>query len=330
MADPSPPGGTAQGKRRQSIVFQEFDRRLHQRLAEVAMVVGSRGRSFLRFCASGHLDNVRNEAIFTLTRWLCPPVPTLRTPLPVFLRPGVSNMFGSHRVQTMDPSCRPVVRVQTRGLLLAGLAVFASGAGATGLGDFTGRWAYDSTRSDRIEDAIETCIASYPEDAKATTRDRLLETNELTRVLVVSPLDSGKKVLIGYEVANNGTVAPLDGTEVPSINSSGEVFQMSVRLDGEAMVETFEADNGTRTNTYSVSADGKALVLQATVESPQMPTVLRYRLEYIRATNTAVQPTAGRRIGSRRDEQEPRRVDGAVLRIRTARSLGQVAVHPGR
>jgi hypothetical protein len=214
--------------------------------------------------------------------------------------------------------------------VLAALAVFASGAGAAGLGDFTGRWAYDSSRSDRIEDAIETCIARYPEDAKSITRDRLLETNDLTRVLVISPLDSGRKVLIGYEVANNGTVAPLDGTEVPSTNLSGEVFQMSVRLDGEALVETFEADNGTRTNTYTVSADGKTLVLQAMVESPQMPTVLTYRLEYTRATNTAVQPTAGRRIGSRREEQEPRRVDGKVLRIRTARSLGQVAVHPGR
>lgn len=237
-------------------------------------------------------------------------------------------MFGNHRVQTMDLFRRPAFRVPTRGLVLAALAVFASGAGAAGLADFTGRWAYDSSRSDRIEDAIETCIARYPEDAKVITRDRLLETNDLTRVLVVSSLDSGLKVLIGYEVSNNGTVAPLDGTEVPSLNSSGEMFQMSVRLDGEALVETFEADNGTRTNTYTVSADGKTLVLQATVESPQMPTVLSYRLEYTRATNTAVQPTAGRRIGSRRDEQEPRRVDGKVLRIRTARSLGQVAVHP--
>lgn len=199
-------------------------------------------------------------------------------------------MFGNHRVQTMDRLRRPAFRVPTRGLVLAALAVFASGAGAAGLADFTGRWAYDSSRSDRIEDAIETCIARYPEDAKVITRDRLLETNDLTRVLVVSSLDSGRKVLIGYEVSNNGTAAPLDGTEVPSLNSSGEMFQMSVRLDGEALVETFEADNGTRTNTYTVSADGKTLVLQATVESPQMPTVLSYRLEYTRETVSTREP----------------------------------------
>lgn len=239
-------------------------------------------------------------------------------------------MSGIRQEPTMETSHRSADRVHVGRLLLAALAVLVSGVGATGLADFAGSWVYDSTRSDRIEDAIEACIAQYPEDAKSSTRDRLLETNELTRVLVVSPRDSGKKVLIGYEVANNGTVAPLDGSKVPSTNSSGEVFQMSVRLDGDVLVETFQADNGTRTNTYTVGADAQTLVLQARVESPLMPTVLTYRLVYTRTKNTGVHPKTMRRIGRRQAEEPPRRIDGKVLPLDTGRSLGQVALHPGR
>lgn len=239
-------------------------------------------------------------------------------------------MFGNQHAQTMEPSPRSPGRIHIGGLLLTILTVLVSGTGATGLADFAGAWAYDSTRSERIDEAIETCIARYPEDAKSSTRDRLLETNELTRVLVVSPRDSGKKILIGYEVANNGTVAPLDGTQVPSIGASGEVFQLSVRLDGEAVVETYQADNGTRTNTYTVEADGRTLVLQARVESPLMPTVLAYRLVYTRAANTAVHPKTMRRVGGRHAEETPRRIDGKVLHLDTGRLLGQVAVHSSR
>lgn len=191
---------------------------------------------------------------------------------------------------------------------LAAICALAVGTSASGLESFAGRWSLDSTRSDRIEEAIETCIAGYPEEAKDMTRERLRETNRLTRALVFTALDSGKKVLIGYEVADDGTAAPLDGTEVPSTGASGELFQLSVRLVNGALVEMFQADNGTRTNTYTVAADGKSLVLQAKVESPQMPTVLTYRLVYLREALSTKKP--GRKARYDKEPAERYSLDG--------------------
>lgn len=185
----------------------------------------------------------------------------------------------------------------TRSRFLVALCALAAGTSAAGLESFVGRWSLDSTRSDRIEEAIETCIARYPEEAKEITRERLRETNRLTRVLFFTALDSGKQVRIGYEVADDGTAAPLDGTEVPSTGATGELFQLSVRLENGALVETFQADNGTRTNTYTVAADGKSLVLQAKVASPQMPTVLTYRLVYLREALSTKKPGRKARYG---------------------------------
>lgn len=202
------------------------------------------------------------------------------------------------------------------------LLALAMGSGAAELKDFAGTWVLDTAGSDRIEAAIETCIAKYPEDAKTTTRERLQETNQLTGSLVFSALDSGKKVLIGYATADNGTVAPVDGKTVPSTGASGELFQLSVRLENGALIETFQADNGKRTNTYTVSAQGKTLIVRVAVESPYMPTILTYRLVYVREVTSVKNP--GRKARYGKDRTEGYGLDGRFLAGRSARRLPTV------
>jgi len=163
----------------------------------------------------------------------------------------------------------------------------AACASSAGLADFAGQWNLDSSRSDRIDQAIETCIAQYPEAAKVSTRQRLKSTNPVSHSMYFTAMDDGGKVLIGYDSPSDGTTAPMDGTEVPTKNSSGESFVMTVRLENAAIVEVFQADNGTRTNTYTVDANGKTLSMKVVVESPYMPTQLVYQLTYSRAGNTS-------------------------------------------
>lgn len=199
----------------------------------------------------------------------------------------------------------------------AAIGVLVACAGASGLADFTGRWDLDSTRSDRIDQAIEACIADYPEDAKLATRERLQETNPLTRTMYFTPVDSGTKVLIGYDGPDEGTAAPLDGAETLATNSNGESFQMTVVLENGALVESFQANNGSRTNTYTVSPDGRTLFMQVEVESPYMPTTLGYTLAYGRLGQTAGVRLSRLRLKGMVHRSEIFAVDGRILRTRS-------------
>ena len=204
----------------------------------------------------------------------------------------------------------------TRSRILGAICALAAAGSAGGLESFTGRWSLDSTRSDRIEEAIETCIAGYPEEAKSITRDRLAQTNVLTPTLFFSSKGGGEEVLIGYGRAGNGTIAPLDGSEVAATGAAGEEMQLTVAWQGDALVERFQAYNGTRTNTYTVAADGQSLVLQARVESPQMPTVLTYRLVYLREALSTKK--LGRKAREGKESVARYRLDGRYREGRSA------------
>jgi hypothetical protein len=219
----------------------------------------------------------------------------------------------------------PRSRVATR--CLVALCALAAGSSASGLERFVGQWNLDSAQSDRIDDAIETCIAGYPKAAKEMTRERLRETNALVGTLFISAKGGGKQVLIGYEQVGSGTIAPLDGTEVASNGGTGEEMTLTVVLQGDVLVERFQAYNGTRTNTYSLTTEGN-LQMEVKVESPEMPTVLSYKLDYSRSSNTAVHGKPIRRSGIDAARSAPRGLDGRVLQNLSARNLGSVVAIP--
>ncbi len=228
--------------------------------------------------------------------------------------------------QTVAPRQRPN-STRTRTWTLA-IAVLVAGAAASGLEGFTGEWSLDPSRSDRIDDAIETCIAGYPQEAKASSRERLEETNRLVSRLFIASKDSGRKILIGYEEADNGDVAPLDGTMVRIAGATGEGFEMRVAMAEDSLVESFQADNGKRTNTYTVDPDGKTLVVRVAVESPYMPTILTYEQVYSRSSNAAVLGKRAHRPGFDAADTAHRGLDGKVLQNLPARKLSQVVVRP--
>jgi hypothetical protein len=207
-------------------------------------------------------------------------------------------MIEKNRIREIHVPSHRATRSRLGTRCLAAVASLATWASAAGLGSFTGQWSLDSTRSDRIEQAIESCIASYPEEAKSSTRDRLTETNALVRTLFFSSKGGGEEVLIGYGQAGDGTIAPLDGTEVATTGATGEEMQLTVAWQGEALVERFQAYNGARTNTYTVSSDGGVLSMDVRVESPEMPTVLTYRLVYLRESSSTKKSGRKARYGT--------------------------------
>jgi len=76
-------------------------------------------------------------------------------------------MIENQSIQPTSLGTDPAGGVSLGKWLVLLIASAASCAGAIGLGDFAGQWNLDSTRSDRIDQAIEACIANYPADVKA-------------------------------------------------------------------------------------------------------------------------------------------------------------------
>ena len=129
-----------------------------------------------------------------------------------------------------------------------------------------------------IEKAIETAVAKMNFIKRPIARSRLKKTNSHYGRIEIARgasefsvrFDAGKPVLM-----------PLDGRSVKWTRDDGEQFDVSAKLQGDTLVQTFAAEDGQRTNAFSLGADGK-LLLQVTLTSPQLPEPVRYQLSYRR------------------------------------------------
>jgi hypothetical protein len=74
-------------------------------------------------------------------------------------------------------------------------------------------------------------------------------------------------------------VLPLSGAPV-RWKHDGETLTVTGKTSGSGYVETFQAADGHRTNTFAPTANG--LTLTVTLTSPRLPKPLRYKLAYRR------------------------------------------------
>jgi hypothetical protein len=73
---------------------------------------------------------------------------------------------------------------------------------------------------------------------------------------------------------------PADGRAVDWTREDGEKFRISARMDQDDLVQTYQAEDGERTNVFHVDATNRTLTLAVTVASPRLPGPLRYTLTY--------------------------------------------------
>jgi hypothetical protein len=141
-----------------------------------------------------------------------------------------------------------------------------------------GVFVNEAQSNDVIGKAIETVVAKMNFIKRPIARGRLKKTNPLYQHIEISRnastievrFDAGKPVLL-----------PQDGSVARWTRDDGEQFDVTGKLQGETLVQTFAAEDGQRVNTFSVGADGK-LMLQVTLTSPQLPEPVRYQLAYRR------------------------------------------------
>lgn len=130
-----------------------------------------------------------------------------------------------------------------------------------------------------IETAIEATVAKMNFIKRPIARSRLKKTNEAHRRVQIT-IGSGE---IGVAFDGHKPVQmPADGSTIRWTREDGETFDVNAGWDGDRLVQTFKAEDGTRANAFSVMADGH-LTLQVTLTSPQLGQPLVYTLTFSRA-----------------------------------------------
>ena len=163
---------------------------------------------------------------------------------------------------------------------LAATALFVAPvtAQAPAANAWLGSWTYAAQPSDVIERAIERGIDDMNFVTKPIARRRLRATNDPYSTVELRVADNRVTTVL----EGRAITSPADGSTIDWRREDGEVLQVSTALRNGTLVQTFTADDGSRENVYSVSADGR-LTIQVTIRSDRLPAPIVYRLLYDRA-----------------------------------------------
>jgi hypothetical protein len=153
--------------------------------------------------------------------------------------------------------------------VLATLSLAAQDAG------FAGVWKHASNSG--IEAAIEDVVKDMNFIKRPIARGRLKDTNPAYQKVTMT--FGATETAIQYE-ARNPIKTPSNGTAVPWTREDGKTFQVTAKVEGNRLVQTFKNEEGERTNIWQL-ADGK-LTLAVTVKSGSLPKPLTYTISFHR------------------------------------------------
>ena len=158
------------------------------------------------------------------------------------------------------------------GLLAAALAPAARAQNDA----LRGTFVLNRAASDDVNAAINTTVARMNFVARPIARGRLRKTNPIHDRVVVAWTPAQIAVTTGEAVP----VTSAPGVAGRWRREDGETFGLTQRWEGARLVQTFTAEDGTRTNTYTLGPDGRTLSLDVRITSPRLPRPLTYRLVY--------------------------------------------------
>jgi hypothetical protein len=150
----------------------------------------------------------------------------------------------------------------------AALSLFAQDA------PYNGVWKHASNSG--IEAAIEATVKDMNFIKRPIARGRLKETNPAYQKVTITA--GAQETSIQYD-ARTPIKTPASGKPVPWTREDGKVFQVTAKVEGNRLVQTFKNEEGERTNLWQVGADGK-LTVSVTVKSASLPKDLTYTITF--------------------------------------------------
>lgn len=147
---------------------------------------------------------------------------------------------------------------------------------------FTGSYTYVGGEAQKaaLEKAIEKATDSMFFATRGIARSRLRDKTQIRSVVGFS---FGGGNITSTATGITPAVSPESGSPVP-YKSGGDTVQLSQKLNANGqLVQSFTADDGGRTSTYVLSADGKTLTVNLVIQSKKLPEPVRYTLSYRRS-----------------------------------------------
>jgi hypothetical protein len=139
-----------------------------------------------------------------------------------------------------------------------------------------GEFSYSGGESQRAarDAAIDKLVDDMSMLVRGIARSRLKKATAIPKnINIVRQGDELATIVDGKRFA-----AKLNGTPVEAEGPNGDKLQLSHRLRGNRIEQTFKGDEGGRRNTYRCT--GERMYMDVTVFSPKLPHELHYRLSF--------------------------------------------------
>lgn len=154
--------------------------------------------------------------------------------------------------------------------------IAALGAGADEVSGLSGTYKSVSDRSNDIAQAIDKAVERMNFIKRPIARGRLARTNFAYKEIRIEL--GATEAEITYDTQAPIRM-PLSGEAIKWKRADGEVFDVSAKLEGGTLKQTYQAEDGMRVNSFTKDANG-TLLLNVEVSSPQLPQPVKYTLEY--------------------------------------------------
>jgi hypothetical protein len=141
-----------------------------------------------------------------------------------------------------------------------------------------GTFAFDARASDSIDQAINEAIRDMSWVVRQVARTRLRRINDPFTTVQIS--QSGPDVVVVLE--GRSIASPASGEEIQWRRETGEVLGVSTRWRGDRLEQTFTAEDGRRTNVFTLDPSGETLSVQVSISSERLARPLTYTLRYQR------------------------------------------------
>jgi hypothetical protein len=140
----------------------------------------------------------------------------------------------------------------------------------------SGKYKYAPEQSGDISQAIEQAVEKMNFIKRPIARGRLSRTNFAYQQVRIDVGATEAEVTYDTQAPIR---MPLDGSPIKWKRADGEVFDVSAKVEGGKLVQTYKAEDGTRVNSFFKDASG-LVHLEVEVSSAQLPQPVKYSLVY--------------------------------------------------
>lgn len=166
-------------------------------------------------------------------------------------------------------------------VLCSAIFVGSTTSAAAQKDSLNGTYTLDEADSDNISAVIEGAVGKLNFLTRPIARGRLKKINPAYHQVTIASSSNELSVAVDNQPSLR-TLA--NGTSVVWAGPDGGKVNVSMQLEGGHLVQIFKSADGRRVNDYTLSPDGRMLIMQVTETSPRLSQAIRYKQVYRRVT----------------------------------------------